>query len=391
MSANRIQADVLIVGGGFMGASAAFFLRRRGRSVILLERQLVGQQASGTNFGNVRRQGRFLPQLPLANRSREIWGRLPELIQHDAEFLMSGHVRVCYRDEQADQFETYAKEASHYGLKLDLLRGDALRSRFPFLGREVLAGSYSRMDGHANPRLAAPAFARAAVRAGAQIVENCDVVTVEKEGAEFRATSADGRTFHAPVLLITAGAWGNLLSEQFGEAVPIAVNGPQMAVTEPVPYAIQPVVGVSSPQIEEVVYFRQVARGNIVIGGCARAPAFLDERRAKVLPQSTLLQFRQAQRVAPMLRNLSIIRVWSGVEGYMPDDKPIMGTSGTTSGLFYAFGFCGHGFQLGPGVGDTMAELIDTGATSTPIEPFDIRRFAAGRDAVPVPPTSRVA
>ncbi|MDE1144925.1 MAG: FAD-binding oxidoreductase [Paraburkholderia tropica] len=375
----RAQADVLIVGGGFMGAATAFFLRRRGKSVILLERQLIGQQASGTNFGNVRRQGRLLAQLPLANRSREIWLRMPELIGHDAEFLMSGHLRVCYRSEQADMFETYAREAKHYNLDLEMLHGDALRKRFPFIGPEVLAGSYAPIDGHANPRLAAPAFGRAAAKLGAQIFENTDIVSVEKEGNEFRATSADGRTFHAPVLLITAGAWGSTLSEQFGEPVPIAVHGPQMAVTEPVPYSIAPAVGVSSPQIAEVVYFRQVARGNIVIGGCARGPAFLDARRAKVLPHSTLLQFRQAQRVAPALKRLNIIRVWSGVEGYMPDDRPIMGASGTTSGLFYAFGFCGHGFQLGPGVGDTMAELIDTGGTSTPIEPFDIRRFAAFR------------
>ncbi|WP_322049190.1 FAD-binding oxidoreductase [Paraburkholderia sp. J67] len=372
----RAQADVLIVGGGFMGAAAAFFLRRRGKSVILLERQLIGQQASGTNFGNVRRQGRLLAQLPLANRSREIWLRMPELIGHDGEFLMSGHLRVGYGSEQADMFEAYARDAKHYGLDLELLHGDALRKRFPFIGPEVHVGSYAPIDGHANPRLAAPAFGRAAAKLGAQIFENTDIVAVEKEGNEFRATSADGRTFHAPVLLITAGAWGSTLSEQFGEPVPIAVHGPQMAVTEPVPYSIAPAVGVSSPRIAEVVYFRQVARGNIVIGGCARGPAFLDARRAKVLPQSTLLQFQQAQRVAPALKRLNIIRVWSGVEGYMPDDRPIMGASGTTSGLFYAFGFCGHGFQLGPGVGDTMAELIDTGATSTPIELFDIRRFA---------------
>ncbi|MFB9123736.1 FAD-binding oxidoreductase [Paraburkholderia dipogonis] len=378
MNGNRVQADVLIVGDGFMGTATAFFLRQRGRSVILLERQLVGQQASGVNFGNVRRQGRFVTQLPLANRSREIWGRLSELIQHDAEFLMSGHLRVCYSEEQADRFEAYAKEAARYGLKLDLTWRDALHKRFPFLGAEVIAGSYWQLDGHANPRLAAPAFGRAAARLGAQIVENCDVVMVEKEGSEFRATSADGRTFHAPVLLITAGAWGNLLSQQFEEGVPIAVCGPQMCVTEPAPYSLEPVLGTTSLKGEEIIYFRQVTRGNIVIGGCAREPAFLDERRTKVPPQNTLLQFRQAQRVAPMLRKLNIIRVWSGVEGYTPDDLPIMGASGTTGGLYYAFGFCGHGFALGPGVGDTMAELIDTGTTSTPNQPFDIRRFASG-------------
>ncbi|GAU06576.1 MULTISPECIES: NAD(P)/FAD-dependent oxidoreductase [Burkholderia cepacia complex] len=377
----RADADVVIVGGGFMGAAAAFFLRRRGRSVILLERGLIGQQASGVNFGNVRRQGRYLPQLPLANRSREIWCRMPELIGHSAEFLQTGHVRVCYRQEQDDMFDAYARDAAQYGLKLDLYRGAAMRAKFPFLGPEVLSASHSALDGHANPRLAAPAFGRAAARAGARIEENTAIATVEKDGDTFRATSDDGRVFCAPNLLVTAGAWGNQLSTQFGEPVPIAVNGPQMCVTEPVPYSILPAVGVSSPHIEEVVYFRQVERGNIVIGGCARAPAYLDERRAKVLPESTLLQFTQLARVAPALTRLNIIRVWSGVEGYMPDDRPIMGRSARVDGLYYAFGFCGHGFQLGPGVGDTMAELIDTGATSTPIEPFAIGRFVLPADA----------
>ncbi|CAB3795742.1 NAD(P)/FAD-dependent oxidoreductase [Paraburkholderia fynbosensis] len=380
----RTDTDVVIVGGGFMGVASAFFLRQRGRSVILLERGLVGQQASGVNFGNVRRQGRYLPQLPLANRSRDIWGKLPELIGHDAEYLPTGHIRVCYRQEQDDAFEVYAREAAQYGLKLDLYRGAAMRAKFPFLGPEVRAASHAPIDGHANPRLAAPAFGRAAVRAGAQIEENTEIATVEKDGDTFRATSTDGRVFCAPNLVITAGAWGSRLSEQFGEAVPIAIHGPQMAVTEPVPYGLTPVVGVSSPHLEEIVYFRQVKRGNIVIGGCARGPAYLDERRAKVLPESTLLQVCQAARVAPALSRLNIIRVWSGVEGYMPDDRPIMGRSGKVDGLYYAFGFCGHGFQLGPGVGDVMAELIDTGATSTPIEPFAIERFAVQANAAPI-------
>src|SRR5438128_11347884 len=104
-------ADVVIIGGGLMGAATAFFLRRRRRSVIWLERGLVGQQASGTNFGNVRRQGRFLPQLPLAHRSRGIWGRLKELLGEDAEFLATGHVRICYREQQLALLEAYARDA----------------------------------------------------------------------------------------------------------------------------------------------------------------------------------------------------------------------------------------------------------------------------------------
>lgn len=370
------RADVIIVGGGIMGSATAFFLRQRGRSVILLERGLLGQQASGTNFGNVRRQGRFLPQLPLANRSLDIWRRLPELIGEDVEFLASGHIRVCYGQERVGMLEEYARAARTYGLDLELFAGPRMRARFPFLGAEVGAASYSALDGHANPRLAAPAFGRAAARNGAQIFENTEVTTIEKEGGDFLATAADGRAFRAPALLVAAGAWADKLCVQFGEPVDLVARGPQMGVTEPVPYGVKTVVGVSSPRDEEILYFRQIPRGNIIFGGGGRGPAYPDLQRAYVMPKNTLNQLKQLQRVAPALANLHVIRVWSGVESYMPDDLPVMGPSARVSGLHYAFGFCGHGFQLGPGVGDVMAELIATGRSTTPIEPFLIDRFS---------------
>ena len=93
---NQHSADVVIVGGGIMGASAAFFLRQRGRSVILLERGLIGQQASGVNFGNTRRMGRALGELPLSNRSRQTWLKFRELFDADAELLLNGHLRVGF-------------------------------------------------------------------------------------------------------------------------------------------------------------------------------------------------------------------------------------------------------------------------------------------------------
>ncbi len=371
-------ADIVIVGGGLMGAATAFFLRRRGRSVILLERDLIGQHASGTNFGNVRRQGRFLPQLPLANRSRAIWGRLPELLGEDAEFLPSGHLRVCFRAEEVGALEAHARDVRDYGLALEILSGNALRARFPFLSSDAVAGSYSPTDGHANPRLAAPAFARAARRAGAVVLENTEVLAVEKSSEDFLVETSVAGRFRAPLVQISAGAWGGLLSAGFGEAVPLVARGPQMAVTEPVPYTLEPVVGVFSRVAAEGVYLRQVRRGNIVFGGGLRGPAFADIRRAYVDPANTLHQLPHVRRVVPALAALRVIRTWSGIEGYFEDDIPVIGPSSKVAGLFYAFGFCGHGFQLGPGVGDVMAELIDTGKTSTPIDPFHIARFGPG-------------
>jgi sarcosine oxidase, subunit beta len=96
-----------------------------------------------------------------------------------------------------------------------------------------------------------------------------------------------------------------------------------------------------------------------------------------VHPRNTLHQLTQLQRIVPALNRLGIIRVWSGIEGYLPDERPVMGPSARVPGLYYAFGFSGGGFQLGPGVGDVMAELIHTGATVTPIRQYHIGRFAS--------------
>ncbi len=374
---NVQRADVIIVGGGIMGASAAFFLRKRGVSVILLERGLIGQQASGVNFGNVRRMGRPVEQLPLSNRSRDTWLNFKELFGEDVELLLNGHLRLGMLPAHTERMEKYAIDAKDFGLGMQMLSAKMVHERFPYLGPEVAAACFAPHDGHANPRLAAPLIGRAAAREGAQVFENTDIVSVEKDGEEFRITAVDGRIFRAPAALITAGAWGDQISAKFGEPVPMIAKGPQMVVTEPVPYAIGPTVGVITDVPEQQVYFRQVARGNIVIGGGGHEAVDMVNRRAYVNPRRTLTKLAQAPRAIPALKHLNIIRVWSGIEGYMKDSQPVMGPSARVPGLYYAFGFSGEGFQLGPGVGDVMAELIHTGATTTPIEHYHISRFAA--------------
>ena len=269
--------------------------------------------------------------------------------------------------------EAYAGACRPYGLDLELMSANALRVRFPYLTREAVAGSFSPLDGHANPRLAAPAFARAARQLGAAVLEGAEVFAIEKTGDDLSVKTRDGRRFRAPVVQVSAGAWGGRLAERFGEAVPLKAAGPQMGVTEPVGYAMEPVVGVWA-EGERGVYFRQVKRGNVVFGFGVRAEVSADGR-APVDPAVVARQLPQLRRVMPAFGQLALIRTWSGVEGYTADMLPVMGPSATTPGLFYAFGFSGHGFQLGPGVGDVMAELIDTGQSSVPIAPFGIERF----------------
>lgn len=371
------RSDVLILGGGLIGAATAFFLRQaHGRSVTLLERELIGRQASGTNFGGVRRQGRTPQQMPIAHRALQTWGRVRELLGEDLEFRPYGHLRVCYSQERADMMAEYARDIRQAGLELKLLTPQQLRQRLGIFSDEIVMGSLSPHDGHANPRIAAPAFARAAARLGAQVHEHTEVVHVEHDGGGFRVESADGRQWRSEQLVVCCGAWSGRISAGFGEPAPLEFRAPSMAVTEPLPYRSGPMIAMNSGLIDEVMYFRQIERGNIVIGGGRRAVPDLDKARAYVNPDNILRQFRELRRFVPAFARVQLIRVWSGVESYTPDSRPVMGPSLRVPGLHYAFGFCGEGFAIGPGVGEIMAEGVATGQTSTPIADYSIGRFA---------------
>src|SRR4051794_5419821 len=105
----KLDADVAIVGGGIVGASAALFLARSGMSVVLLERGVCGAAASGVNYGGVRAQGRLPVQLPLALRAREIWARLPQYAGIDGEFVRSGHLKLARSEADLASLEAYAR------------------------------------------------------------------------------------------------------------------------------------------------------------------------------------------------------------------------------------------------------------------------------------------
>jgi len=365
---------VIVLGGGLIGSAAAFFLARRGLSVTLLERNRVGTGATVASFGNIRRTGRYLPQLPLAHRSRALWGEAERLLGRDVEFRVTGHLRLVFDEDGLADMRRYIADARPWGLDLDELSPPEIRRRFPGLGPNAIAASFSPQDGSGNPRLIAPAFADAARRLGAEVVEECGPVEVSATASGFEATTRRGR-FTADRLLNAAGAWGATIAARFGESVPMAAHGPQMGVTEPLPHRILPVVGMWSRAGGDG-YLRQVERGNIVFGGGAeRVPVALDPGHARTDPARLPGQLRALVRLLPALADVTVIRTWSGCEGYVADRLPVMGASATTPGLFHAFGFSGHGFQLGPGVGDVMAEIIATGHSETPLHDFRIGRF----------------
>jgi glycine/D-amino acid oxidase-like deaminating enzyme len=368
----RLTADVAIIGGGTAGCSTALHLRWRGASVVLLERGVCGSQASGVNYGGVRQQGRALAELPLARRSREMWSRLAAIVGTDCEFMATGHIKLARSDTDMAELEAYREAVRPYGLELELLGRNAIRARYDWLGDAAVGGSLCSEDGAANPRLVAPAFARAARAAGADIRENEEVTGIERGGTQFRLRTASGLEIQAANLVNVAGAWGHEVAARFGESVPEDVIAPNMCVSEPLPYFMVPNFGVCGGG----VYVRQIPRGNVIFGG-GRGIADRENLRAYPVAASSLSAMQQAIALVPRLRHAQLIRSWTGIEGTMPDDIPVIGPSRTTPGLFHAFGFSGHGFQLGPVMGAVLSELILDGATPTPIAAFDIGRFAS--------------
>ena len=374
----RIDCDVAIVGGGIVGASAALALRRMGRQVVLLERDLCGSRSSGVNFGGVRRQGRPISQLPLAQRSHRIWGALAKTIGTDGEYVRSGHFKIARSEADLAALEHYRAQSRDFDLGLEMIGGARLREQSAWLGVKAVGGSFCPEDGQANPRLVSPAFARAAEREGAQVLERTRVDEATHDGQRFvlRSVSA-GLEVRAPMLLNCAGAWAGPLAAQFGDEVPLRAGHPAMAVTEPLPVFMDWSLGVEGGGI----YCRQVARGNVVMGGGAGFA--LDDERARVERGSIDGICQQAIELLPALRHAHIIRTWSGTEGYLPDRQPVLGESPRMPGLIHGFGFAGAGFQIGPAAGEVLAELACHGRSSTPIEAFAVDRFERAAEALP--------
>ncbi|MDE2575137.1 MAG: FAD-binding oxidoreductase [Rhodospirillales bacterium] len=363
------QADVLIVGGGGAGCSAALHLALRKVRCVLLERGLVGGQASGVNYGGVRQQGRHPAELPIARRAREIWGRLPALIGTNCEFEATGHLKLARNATEEADLVAYMEVAKAHDLPLRMIGRNAIHEAYSWLGPTIVAGSLAPDDGVANPRLLAPALARAARAAGAVIRENSAVAGLAHDGAQFTVQAA-GETFRAAALLNVAGYWGGEVAAAFGEPVPVSPLSPNMLVTEPLPYVIEPNLGVVGGN----VYLRQIRRGNVIFGG-GRGESDPSRPAARPLPHVSLTGMNLALELVPHLAGAQVIRSWTGIDGEMPDHIPVIGPSRTTPGLLHAFGFSGHGFQLAPAIGAILSEILLDGRTDVPLEPFRIDRF----------------
>ena len=365
-----LRVDVAIIGGGLVGTSAALSLATSGLSVALLDKGFCGAQASGVNYGGVRRQGRAPEQLPLAQRAHDIWPTLASKIGINGEFSCSGHLKLARTEADMAALEAYAARVAEYELDLELISYNGLRERFGWIGDTILGASLCPGDGHANPRLVSAGFAMAARRAGVQVFEQNTVLAFARHGSGFTLDTETGLCVQAGQVVNCAGAWADRFAALAGEPVPLTRIYPSMIVTEP----LAPLMSVNIGMEGGGIYARQAARGNCIIGGERGVPLDNPDFSRPTADGAASIMSRTAAYF-PALAQAQAIRFWSGTEAAMPDRNPVLGMSATMPGLIHAFGFTGAGFQLAPGVGEVIADLVRTGETATPIDAFSIRRF----------------
>jgi sarcosine oxidase subunit beta len=363
--------EAVVIGGGVIGSSIAYHLARSGVRTTLLEKNAIACAASGASAGGVRQQGRDPRELPLSLRATVRWATLEEELTADIHYRRGGHLTLAETAQERDTLAASVERQRAAGLDLVLVEGDDLRELAPAVAPHVIAGSYSRDDGHANPGLTTKAFAAAAARHGAEIRTGVSVLSLEVSGGRVTGVRTDQGIIAADVTILAAGAWSKTLVAGVGIDLPIAPMGLQMLLTEATPHCLDQVLGSMGRRLS----FKQLPNGQFLIGGGWPGDWSLDRSMGHVLPASVWGSTLAATALVPAAREVGLADAWVGIEARAADDVPILGPVAGLDGLVIAAGFSGHGFQLSPAIGQVIAELIVEGAPSIPLDALHLSRF----------------
>jgi len=348
---------IAIVGGGLMGLSAAFHLRRDdpGVRVTVLERDRVGAAASGASAAGVRAMGRDPAERALALASLARWPDLDRELEAPTGYRRGGGLRVALDAATWAAAPAWVAEQRGAAVPVELVDAAAARRLAPGIAPSCRGGVHCAIDGQAEALLTVQAFAAAARRLGAHLEEGAGArgLVVER-GRVVAIELGDGGREACDVAIVAAGAWTGALLAAVGVPLPIRTRALQMLLTEPSPAALAPVVGAFDRRLS----LKQLDDGAYLIGG--GWPARITDQagnRYALLDESVQGSLETAAAVYPALAGRALARGWAGLEAFTPDELPIIGPVPGLEGLLIAAGFSGHGFALGPIVGDILARL----------------------------------
>jgi sarcosine oxidase subunit beta len=350
-------ASVVVIGGGVTGLSAGWWLRRAGVDVLVLERDIVGWQASGRNGG-----GCTHIYSPFGLEEQKLWPQMDELLGYPTEH-QPNRIRVALNEHQLTLYRRGAEIAAQRGFRTDFLSPKELKELVPIVGDNALGGTYTHYGGHANPQRTIQAYAWALQDLGGRILQDTTVTGITMSGgtgeAVGRVTGVETTRgyFGADALVIAAGPQTGLLASMMGVHVPLAPARVEMIVTEPMPLMSRGGVDGNG------LYGRQARRGNLIYGGGPHEWIDVAGMGAPELPTSPLTRnlARRLAELFPGAAHLRLIRSWAGVVENTPDGLPIVDRLTSPDNVVVAT-MSSVGFGLSPAVGKAISELVVHGA-----------------------------
>ena len=375
-------SDVVIVGGGIVGAACAYFAARAGLSVTLLERGTVGSGTTSRGEGNILVSDKGAgPELELALWSRRLWRQLADDLGADTlELDEKGGLVVA--TAALEPLLAFAEAQRVAGVEATPVPADRLRDLEPHLARDLTGGVHYPQDMQVQPVLAAIALARAAQEQGARLELGVEVTAVERDGAgAVSAVLASDRRFPTAAVVNAAGTWGSEVSERLGGPVPVLPRRGFILVTEPLPRVVRHKV-YSAEYVDNVASSDAGLETSVVVEGTRGGTVLIGASRERVgfdMTMSVDVVRRlasQAVRLFPFLADVVVMRLYRGFRPYCPDHLPVIGADPRVPGLFHACGHEGAGIGLAPATGQLVTQLLTGAATDIDPGAFSPHRFA---------------
>lgn len=374
-------ADVVVVGGGVMGASTAYHLAKKGcQDVLLLERErFFGTQATGKCAGGIRYQFGTEINVQLSKLSLPMLHRFEEEIGQPIDLNVCGYLFLLTQQEDVEVFRQNVEMQHGLDVETAWLEPSEIADLVPQIDRAgVLAGTFNPNDGLADPSSVVQGYISAAGRLGASLRTDVEVTDILVEDGHIEGVATNQGTISTPVVVNAAGPWAGVIGEMAGLDIPvvplrrqIVVTGPLSEVPDDFPFVIE---------FERSLYFHREGEGILTgMSNPHETPSF-DQSVDK---DWELTHLEAAIERLPLLQRAGLANRWAGLYEVSPDAHPILGRVPELEGFFCINGFSGHGFMHGPVCGLLLAEeILDGGAHTLDISSLYIDRFREGKEIV---------
>ncbi len=351
--------DVIVIGAGSVGLPAAWSTARSGLNVLVLDRGASpGQGSNKTAIGGIRATHSEPAKIRICLRSLEIASTWEKTYGDAIEWTTGGYSFIAYRDREERILKDLLKTQKENGLDIDWHDADELTEIIPDLARDGLkGGTFSPGDGHCSPLLLGHAIYEQARDTGVEFRFGETVTGIETRGDRVRAVVTDAGRYATRVVVNATGAWARQVGAMIGLDHPIQPDAHEAGITEPVaPFLGPMVVDIKPSETASNCYFFQLATGQVLFSLTPDpiVPGFDCRGTSGFLPTVS----RRMIALIPRLANLRVRRTWRGLYPMSPDGAPLVGWSKEVEGYLMAIGMCGHGFMLGPGLGELLDRVI---------------------------------